>query len=189
VRTDRREKLYDDLLRETTAKASPIEREATAASLLLALTCDIQQSFFTKTLAQYGLARSSFNVLALLRYGWPNGLQLSEMGELLITSRANITGLIDHLEEKGYVTRMVDEHDRRARLAKITPEGVRLVDEVLPLHHRLTAQLYGHLTLEEMRTLNETLRKIRRSPMLSSDDSQQRAEPPAKDGCVAACTK
>ena len=189
MRTDRREKLYDDLLRETTATASPVEREATAVSLLLALTCDIQQSFFTKTLSQYGLARSSFNVLALLKYGWPNGLQLSEMGELLITSRANITGLIDHLEEKGYVTRMVDEHDRRARLAKITDKGERLVNEVLPLHQKLTAELYGHLTLEEMRTLNETLKKIRQSPMLSADDSQQRADRPAKLDCVAACTK
>ena len=136
-----------------------------------------------------GLARSSFNVLALLRYGWPNGLQLSEMGELLITSRANITGLIDHLEEKGYVTRIVDEHDRRARLAKITDRGERLVNEVLPLHQRLTAELYGHLTLEEMQKLNETLKKIRQSPMLSGDDSQQRADRPVKADCVAPCTE
>lgn len=189
MRTDRREKLYDDLLRQTTATASPSEKEASAASLLLALTCDMQQSFFTKMLAHYGLARSSFNVLALLRYGWPDGLQLSEIGELLITSRANITGLIDHLEEKGYVTRLVDEHDRRARLAKITGKGECLVDEVLPLHRKLTAEIYRHLSLEEMQSLNETLRKIRRSPLLCHGDTPDRVERSAKPDVVAACAK
>jgi DNA-binding MarR family transcriptional regulator len=183
VRTDRREGLYSDLLRQTTATASPFEREASAASLLLSLTCDIQQSFFTKTLAHYGLARSSFNVLALLRYGGPDGLQLSEIGELLITSRANITGLIDHLETKGYVTRIVDYHDRRARLATITRSGEDLVDEVLPLHQKLSADLYAHLSLEEIQNLNEILKKIRRSPKLG-DDNTQRAERPARPDFV-----
>lgn len=140
-------------------------------------------------LAQYGLARSSFNLLALLRYGWPDGIQLSEIGELLITSRANITGLIDHLEERGYVTRAVDENDRRARLAKITGKGECLVDEVLPLHQKLIAGLYGHLSLEEMQTLNATLRKIRKSPLLSRHETQDRAERSARPDFVAACGK
>jgi MarR family transcriptional regulator, 2-MHQ and catechol-resistance regulon repressor len=181
VRTDRREGLYHDLLRQTTAMAGPFEKEASAASLLLSLTCDIQQSFFTKMLGRYGLARSSFNVLALLRHGWPNGLQLSEIGELLITSRANITGLIDHLQSKGYVTRVVDHHDRRARLAKITRRGEDLVDEVLPLHQKLAAELYAHLSLEEILSLNEVLKKIRQSPALRNDVSQRAGGPARPD--------
>jgi len=115
VRIDRRESLYDELLRETTSTRSEFDREAIEASVNLALTYDVLQSYLFKHLNLHGLAKSSFNLMALLRHGRPEGLQLSDIGELLITSRANITGLVDHLEQKGYVKREVDALCGRAR--------------------------------------------------------------------------
>ncbi len=61
------------------------------------------------------------------------GMQLHDLGELLVVSRANITGLIYHFEQKGYVNRVVDQQDRRARFARITRKAEALLDEFMLL--------------------------------------------------------
>ena len=127
---DRREALYETLLERLTSTKKPVDGWAIAASINLALTCDVQQSFFYKKFSHYGLQRSSFNLMVLLLFGSPDGIQLSELGDMLITSRANITGLVDHLEEKGLVRRVIDRTDRRARLAKLTPKGAAALQEI-----------------------------------------------------------
>ncbi len=58
---------------------------------------------------------------------------LHDLGEVLLMTRANVTGLIDHLEEKGLVKRVIDSSDRRARFARITKKGEGLLDEVAPV--------------------------------------------------------
>jgi MarR family transcriptional regulator, 2-MHQ and catechol-resistance regulon repressor len=176
VRTDRREQFYEDLLRETNQGRTEFERQAVTAMLNLAYTYDAQQSLVVKRLNPFGLGRSSFNVLAILRHRHPDGLQLSEIGDLLITSRANITGVIDHLEQKGFVKRVVDLHDRRARLAKITKKGIALIEDVLPAHCNQSKDLFQNFTMEEMTTLIALLKKIRQSPILTLVEDGQSVE-------------
>ena len=65
-------------------------------------------------LGPFGVSKSSVNLLMMLRHGPNEGMQLHDLGELMLVSRANITGLIDHLEQKDYVTRVVDRQ-RSAR--------------------------------------------------------------------------
>ncbi len=172
MRIDRRESLYDELVREETSACSLLEREAALASVNLGLTCDVHQSYLFKRLVQYGLSRSSFNMLALLRHGYPKGLQLSEIGELLITSRANITGLVDHLEQKGYVIRVVDANDRRARLAKLTRKGEALIDEIMPSHIDRCISFFSNLRADEVQQLTVLLKKLRHSPEIAESQEE-----------------
>lgn len=170
---DRREGFYEESVRELAETMPQVEIEFAELALNLALTYDVQHSFLSKNMCRFGLAKSSFNVLMLLRHGPEEGMQLSEIGELLVTSRANITGVIDHLEQKGYVRRVVDSHDRRARLARITKSGEALIEEVIPHHSRQCALLMGHLTLPERTTLLKLLKKVRQSPVLAeAEDSE-----------------
>lgn len=164
MRIDRRESLYNELLREIASTRPEFDQAAIAASLNLALTCDVHQSFLFKRVYDGGLARTSFNLLALLRYAHPEGLQLSEIGELLITSRANITGLVDHLEQQGYVKRVVGAHDRRARVAKLTKRGEALIDELMPAHQNRSAAFFSNLTITEVQQLTAILKKLRKHP-------------------------
>jgi DNA-binding MarR family transcriptional regulator len=163
VRVDRREDLYEGLLQATTRDRPEFDRAAISASLNLAFTHDVQQSSLWKGLGCFGLARSSFNLLAILRHAYPDGLQLSEAGEMLITSRANITGIVDHLEQKGYVKRVVDPRDRRVRLAQLTESGATLIDEAMPGHKARIVDLFSNLTLEEIQSLIGLLKKVRQS--------------------------
>jgi MarR family 2-MHQ and catechol resistance regulon transcriptional repressor len=90
-------------------------------------------------------------------------MQLHDLGELLLVSRANITGLIDHLEGKGYATRVVDSADRRVRFARITRKGQDLLDSFMPLHYRSIRRLFQDLSSQEKETLVQLLRKTRAS--------------------------
>jgi MarR family 2-MHQ and catechol resistance regulon transcriptional repressor len=168
VRIDHRESLYSELLQEITSTRPEFDQAALAASLNLALTCDVHQSFLFKRIYDLGLARTSFNLLGLLRYAHPEGLQLSEIGELLITSRANITGLVDHLEQKGYVKRIVSLRDRRARVAKLTKKGEALIDELMPAHQDRSVAFFSSLTITELRQLTALLKKLRNHPASNS---------------------
>ena len=172
---DRREKFYEESVRALTQTMPRLEVEFAELALNLALTYDVQHSFLSKSMCRFGLAKSSFNVLMLLRHGPEEGMQLSEIGELLITSRANITGLIDHLEQKGLVQRVVDSHDRRARLARITKTGEALIEKVIPLHNRQCSLLMGHLTPAERQALRELLKKVRQSPALAEAEDLELA--------------
>jgi MarR family 2-MHQ and catechol resistance regulon transcriptional repressor len=172
VRIDRRESLYEELLRRVTLALPEFDREAIAASVNLALTYDVHQSFVFRRLSEYGLARSSFNLLALLRHAHPEGLQLSEIGAVLITSRANITGLVDHLEHKGYVRRVMSTHDRRARLAKLTKRGEALIDELIPAQHARGTAFFSALTTDELRQFTALLKKLRYGPAARQEEDE-----------------
>jgi MarR family 2-MHQ and catechol resistance regulon transcriptional repressor len=111
----------------------------------------------------------------LLRHGPDEGMQLHDLGDLLLVSRANITGLIDHLEQKEYVTRAVDPSDRRARFARITAKGVELLDVFMPLHYRNAKSMLQGLSEAEKTQLLLLLKKTRESIAAHADALEQTA--------------
>lgn len=63
--------------------------------------------------------------------------------------RATIGGVIDRLEQKGLVQRVVSEQDRRARQLRLTPEGEQLLAASRPVVEALQADILGLLTPAE----------------------------------------
>jgi MarR family 2-MHQ and catechol resistance regulon transcriptional repressor len=103
---------------------------------------------------------------------------LHDLGELLLVSRANITGLIDHLEQKELVTRSVDLADRRARFAKITPSGQALLEQLIPAHNETVQLLLQEMTGDEKQMLIKLLKKARLS--LAANRANCSAKLPAR---------
>ena len=90
-------------------------------------------------------------------------MQLHDLGELLLVSRSNITGLIDHLEQRKFVTRTVDTADRRARFARITSSGEALLEKLVPAHYQAVRSLLQEITAHEKETLLGLLKRMRES--------------------------
>jgi MarR family 2-MHQ and catechol resistance regulon transcriptional repressor len=160
---DRREGYYLERVRQYGPNYSGFDFATLESMLNIAFTYDLLHQCTARYMAEYGLSKSTFNVLMLLRHGPPEGMQLHDLGELLLVSRANITGLISHLEEKGYVTRIVDEHDRRARFAKVTPKAELLLDKFIPVHYSNMSGLMNNLSGVEKHQLVNLLTKVRES--------------------------
>ncbi|MFL6464272.1 MAG: MarR family winged helix-turn-helix transcriptional regulator [Bryobacteraceae bacterium] len=163
VLEDRREVFYHSLHSKAGPQYSRFDLLSSRNVLDLTFTCDVLHQILARYLAEFGLSRSTFNVLMLLKHGPPDGMQLHDIGELLLVSRANITGLINNLEEKGYVQRVVDTADRRVRYAKITRRAHELLDQVIPLHFANLAILLQDVTAHEKQNLVELLKRIRES--------------------------
>ncbi len=160
---DRREAYYMERINQYGPTYRGFDLATTESVLNLVFTYDVLHQCTARYMAEYGLSKSTFNVLMLLRHGPPEGMQLHDLGELLLVSRANITGLISLLEEKGYVTRVVDEHDRRARYARATRKAEVLLDEFIPVHYGNIRSLMSELSPEEKDQLVGLLTKVRRS--------------------------
>jgi MarR family 2-MHQ and catechol resistance regulon transcriptional repressor len=175
VPEDRRESYYHDRLNDAGPSYSDFDLLSAQLALSLLYTHDVFIQAIGRYLAASGLSRAMFNILMLLRHGPEEGMQLHDLGELLLVSRANITGLINHLEEKGYVTRTVDAADRRARYARITSKAEALLTKFIPLHYRNIKTLFADLTVSEKTSLISSLKKTRLSLQAHASDLQIRA--------------
>ena len=83
-------------------------------------------------LSSYGITSVQFGVLYFL---WKKDGQLgSELGERLQMDSATVTGIIDRLEQGGFIERRLDSSDRRNRFVFLTEKG-RLLEE--PLSHKM----------------------------------------------------
>ncbi|MBD3243254.1 MAG: MarR family transcriptional regulator [Chitinivibrionales bacterium] len=124
------------------------------------LTHNHVSPFLDRSLRDLQLTSSQLNVMLLL-IEQPKGLPLSEIGKRLVVSKANVTGLIDRLEQKGYVCRNSCD-DRRVTRACLTEEGHRTVTSIMPAHEKTLAKLVGCLNKAEKRELVQLLSKLRR---------------------------
>jgi DNA-binding MarR family transcriptional regulator len=89
-----------------------------------------------------------------------NGLSMTEVAEKMSHTTAAATGLVDRLENLGYVQRTHDEVDRRKVLVKITGKGIELVDRIrLDIIEKLSL-LTGLLTPKEQTTWLQIYEKL-----------------------------
>ncbi|NLF30759.1 MAG: MarR family transcriptional regulator [Planctomycetes bacterium] len=107
------------------------------------------------------LTAAQLNALLVLRAAGDDGLRMSEIGERLVVTRANVTGLVDRLEKQGLVARTA-HRDRRATLVRLTVEGRKAIERAAPAHARMLAALTDCLSEREKRTLIRLLTKLRR---------------------------
>ena len=131
-----------------------------AAFLDLLRTCDLLSRGPAQVLKTEDLSATQYNVLRILR-GAPEGLPCGEIGSRMITRDPDITRLLDRLEKRELISRSRETTDRRMVMARITPEGLKLLarlDTPVEESHR---QQLGHLGRERLRALTELLQACR----------------------------
>jgi MarR family 2-MHQ and catechol resistance regulon transcriptional repressor len=163
---DRREAYYGDVC--SRVRSIP-DADPSAANLIVHLLYahDVIQTRMARYLSAHSLSPSAFNVLMILRNnesaGGEDAMALHHISELLLVSRANVTGLVDCLLGRGLVERRIDERDRRVRLASLTDEGRALLEEILPGHHAQLREMCRGVDPEERRILTRLLARLRKS--------------------------
>lgn len=130
------------------------------AFLDLIRTTDLLSRAFVPVLKAEDLSSTQYNVLRILR-GAAEGLPCGEIGHRMITRDPDITRLLDRLEKRGLISRWREAKDRRIVMAKIVPEGLKLLarlDEPVQAAHR---RQLGHLGAKRLERLAELLRACR----------------------------
>lgn len=117
------------------------------------------RSYDDAHIRQLGLTPSQFDVISTL--GNTPGMTFNKLAEKTLTTKGELTGIIDRLEKKGLVRREVPPEDRRSFLAILTPEGERVFAETFPAHIAHLKQRFGHLDQQELEQLRVALEKIK----------------------------
>jgi DNA-binding MarR family transcriptional regulator len=79
----------------------------------------------------------------------------------MITRDPDVTRLLDRMEKRGLISRARESRDRRMVLARLTPEGLKLVDRLDEPVQQTHRKLLGHLGKERLRALRELLASAR----------------------------
>jgi DNA-binding MarR family transcriptional regulator len=131
-----------------------------AAFLDLLRTTDMLSRGPAQILKAEDLSATQYNVLRILR-GAPEGLACGEIASRMITRDPDVTRLLDRLKKRGLISRSRDSRDRRTVMARITPEGLKVLerlDEPVQTAHR---KQLGHLGRERLWELAELLSALR----------------------------
>jgi DNA-binding MarR family transcriptional regulator len=91
----------------------------------------------------------------------PEGSRLAELAEAAQLSKQTLGSIVDRLERAGYVERVPDPNDARARLVTMTARGRELVELSIPVVQRVEAAWEAHLGRARTRRLRETLTALR----------------------------
>src|ERR1700689_5019423 len=97
-----------------------------AAFLDLLRTTDLLSRGMVRILKSEELSSTQYNVLRILR-GTPEGLPCGEIASRMITRDPDVTRLLDRLEKRELISRRRETKDRRTVMARITPDGVKLL--------------------------------------------------------------
>ena len=127
--------------------------------LIVILGRDIS-STYDRLLRPHGLTEADFRVLAALFSQVDGSASPGDLCASIAHSPANMTRISDALVERGLITRVMSEQDRRRMVLQITPKGTALLHEFLPITSGLARAACSCLSREEMRHVTVQLKRM-----------------------------
>jgi len=118
-------------------------------------------------LKAFDLTAPQFGVLEALAHLGP--MKMCEIGNKLLMSGANVTGVVDRLEKKGLVRRVMDAEDRRMFLIHLTEAGSKVIAKFFPVHAEHLEAFTNVLTSKEKLLLTDLLKKLGKAQRLNQD--------------------
>ena len=109
----------------------------------------ISVSIFSESVAEAGFDITSVQFAALSVLKDYPGIDQVTLAGMIAYDRVTIGGVIDRLEQKGYLTRTVSPRDRRARELHITDEGLAAQRAILPIVREAQEVMLAGLGEEE----------------------------------------
>ena len=126
--------------------------------LQLIRTVTLIEREIVSILSQYDLTLPQFDVLATLRFR--DGVTQQELAGRLLVTKGNVCGLVNRLEDTGWVERRPDPADSRANRIHLTPSGRRKIDTTTPAHNDRILSMLAPLRNSEVRLMHDVLTKL-----------------------------
>ncbi|MDU0342645.1 MarR family winged helix-turn-helix transcriptional regulator [Bosea rubneri] len=113
---------------------------------------------FDEALRPLGLTNQQFSLLMSLNR--PEPPSIAPVAKLLGMDRTTLTAALKPLERRGLVSVSPGDKDRRSRLLAITPEGIALLAEAVPIWRSTHDAVDKRLGEAEPERLRQTLRAL-----------------------------
>ena len=142
-------------------QTKPFPRRSSEALLSVMRTAALLEHRVNELLRPYGITELQYNVLRILRGAGPDGWCGREISERLVSKVPDVSRLLDRMESMQLLRRDRDATDRRHVTARITPKGLRMLEETTPQLDAFERERFGHLDGEQLQHVIDGLAAIR----------------------------
>jgi DNA-binding MarR family transcriptional regulator len=126
----------------------------------------VSRAFAQRYEQRFGITIPEWRVMAVLGEQSPQSTQ--KVIERTRMDRVRVSRAVIRLDEKGLVGRTPMKRDQRAHSLHLTQRGSAMYREIVPLAHGLQAELMQSLQEQELRALEEAIRKLQEAADLLS---------------------
>ncbi len=138
-----------------------MERELPASLLMFIASRSAANRIF-EALQERGFDDATIAQSRLMMGIDPDGTRLSVLAERAQIAKQTATALVDKLERAGYVERVADPTDGRARLVRMTARAKSVIPYARAEEERIEEEWRTHLGAERMQQLREALTDLRK---------------------------
>jgi DNA-binding MarR family transcriptional regulator len=108
---------------------------------------------YVDSVCEAELGASVTQMAALMYLAKAPGCLQKDLAAVLDLNKSAVTGLITRMEKNALVTRTVHEHDGRAVLLSVTPDGLSKVTRLLPMIETLNNEFTDEFSEQELATV------------------------------------
>jgi DNA-binding MarR family transcriptional regulator len=113
----------------------------------------------SERLLRLGVSMAQLHIMFTLQRS--GEMTMSHLADVLNVSLSNATGLVDRLEERGFIERDRVPTDRRIVLVRVTPTGQTMLAEVDALSDHLMRSVLERLPVSQLRGLAHAVSALR----------------------------
>ena len=114
----------------------------------------------SERLVRMGVSMAQLHILYTLQRS--GEMPMSRLAEVLQVSLSNATGLIDRIEERGFVERTRVPEDRRIVMIRVTDTGRRMLDEVDAIGSDLLRSVFARIGRSQVAAVGRAIAELRR---------------------------
>ena len=116
-------------------------------------------------LKQIDLTQSQADVIILLAHESGKVFRQRDIEIALNYSNPTVTGLLNRLEQKGFIVRRVDPEDSRARIISLTNKALEIIEEIYQSIRRTEQMLLDGFSEEEIEILQPLMSRIAKNAL------------------------
>lgn len=113
-----------------------------------------------KHLSKYNLTSSQQEILFYLGFHEGEPIHQREIEKWFRLKNPTVTGILNRLEEKGFIVRKTKENDKRFRMIELTEKSRCLMQEMCEEMWQMDDKIYSCMTAEERSQLSGLLDRI-----------------------------
>lgn len=123
----------------------------------------LRRTIYDQRLKPLGITRSQWWVLTNLSRHEGEGYMQIELARLLDVGKVTLGGLIDRLEEAGFVVRRPDPVDRRSKRVLTSAKGKTLVKKLETISKGVNSEIMEGISANEEEVLIRVLAKMKQN--------------------------
>ncbi|WP_125143805.1 MarR family winged helix-turn-helix transcriptional regulator [Clostridium transplantifaecale] len=115
--------------------------------------------YLSQRLAPYDITPSQYGILNCLWIGGGTCLP-RQIAELLCLETSTVSGILDRMQKKDLIDRVINPDNRREILVMITPKGEALKEPVLKIIDEVNEEVLKDFSPKETDFIRKSLRQI-----------------------------